>query len=363
MKWKILCLLLICAFQILAQDSISTQTWKTKPYISFLVFTDLYYSSDISKNNSSVRSPYLYNHNRNNVLSNNLTLFQFTFKHPKYRANLGIQAGTYVTDNMSTEPTYYQPIHNTHVGFSLSKKDCLWIDAGVFNAHLGFENAHSTENLTLSRSLAAEQSPYYLTGVKLNYTTKKQLSLTLLLLNGWQHIALIPQQTIPAFGTNIHWKTAEKWNISWSTFIGSEFPDSERKMRYFNNLFAQYSSKKWNAIIGLDFGFQQQAKNSSSYNLWFVPTLIGQYCLNDKWRTALRLEYFQDKGNVILPSTIPSLFSTSWNWDYQPFDVLTFRIETRYFHGLIDSNNTNPNRLTVLGSVAFRFIKKWNDLN
>ena len=130
-------------------------------------------------------------------------------------------------------------------------------------------------------------------------------------------------------------------------------------MRYFNNLYAQYSSDKWNFIMGVDFGFQQHDKNSSNYKAWFVPTLIGQYCLNDRWKTAIRFEYFQDRAHFIVPNLDNAIFSTSWNWDYHPIDLLTLRIEARYFHGLIDVLNSDPNRISMIGSIAFRFKKSW----
>ena len=43
------------------------------------------------------------------------------------------------------------------------------IEAGVLPSYIGFETATAATNLTVSRSLLAENSPYYMTGIKLNH--------------------------------------------------------------------------------------------------------------------------------------------------------------------------------------------------
>lgn len=58
-------------------------------------------------------------------------------------------------------------------------------------SHLGFESAVGIDCWNLTRSILAENSPYYETGIKLNYTNKKQdLYIAFHLLNGWQKIAI-----------------------------------------------------------------------------------------------------------------------------------------------------------------------------
>ena len=37
--------------------------------------------------------------------------------------------------------------------------DNLWLDAGIFVSHIGLESANSRDNLTLTRSIMADNSP------------------------------------------------------------------------------------------------------------------------------------------------------------------------------------------------------------
>jgi hypothetical protein len=140
--------------------------------------------------------------------------------------------------------------------------------------------------------------------------------------------------------------------MNWSTFIGTDDPDETRRMRYFSNLYGQFRiTEKVGLLAGFDLGFQQEIKGSSTYDLWLTPTLIGQYALEARWKTAIRLEYYQDAEGIIISTGTPNGFRTiglSWNLDYIPAPFLACRLEARWMDsrdpvfransGLVDDN-------------------------
>lgn len=135
--------------------------WKKLPKVSYSSFVDIFYAYDFNDPQSDYRQTFLYNHNRHNEFNLNLGMIKISTKHLKYRANIALHAGTYVNDNYATEPEALQNIYEGNAGLSLNKKNNLWIDAGIFGSHIGFESAISKDNWTLTRSLHAENSPYY----------------------------------------------------------------------------------------------------------------------------------------------------------------------------------------------------------
>jgi hypothetical protein len=64
------------------------------------------------------------------------------------------------------------------MGVSLNADNNLWLDVGLFPLNLGFESALSIDNMTLTRSLAAESSLYVLTVAQLTYNPTEKLELT-----------------------------------------------------------------------------------------------------------------------------------------------------------------------------------------
>lgn len=361
MKNLLFLLTLTCGFSLIGQDSI----WVEPPTVSFNSFVDVYYAYDFNTPQNNIRQPFEFNHNRHNEFAINLALLSVNLEHQKYRGNFGIQAGTYANDNYSSEPLTIKNIFEANVGVSLNKKNTIWLDAGIFGSHLGFESAISIDNPTHTRSLVAESSPYFLSGAKFTFEPNHSWTISGTICNGWQRIKRIPGNSIPGFGTQIVYHPSKKMNLNWSTFGGSEDPDSVRRMFYFNNVYAQlHVSNKFYLITGFDFGYKQTALHSSDYNMWLGTVAILQYRINDKWAAAIRGEYFDDKHEIIIATGSPNGFKTSGaslNFDYSPTSRLACRLEGRWFNSkdriFIQNGYSYYDNVFVVGSLALKLEK------
>ena len=350
-------------FCLTAQGQTDSSAWGQKPEVSYSGYVDIFYAYDFNEPKTNYRQPFFYNHNRHNEFNLNIGLIKITAKHLKYRANIALQAGTYVMDNYAAEPTALQHIYEGNAGLSLNKKNNLWIDAGIFGSHIGFESAISKDSWTLTRSLLAENSPYYLSGAKLTYNPNIHWELATIICNGWQRIKKVSENSLPAFCTQIKYTTADRLTINWSTFIGTDDPDSTRRMRYFNNFYVQSQpTKKFGFIAGFDIGAQQTKKDSSGYNIWFSPVIIVRYSLTDRWSTSLRAEYYHDKDGVIIATGTPNGFQTSGlslNLDYSPVKNVAWRLEGRWLDSIDkifprQNKNVNDN-FAIVSSIAVSF--------
>jgi hypothetical protein len=346
-----------------AQGQIDSSEWSKKPEVVYSGYVDLFYAYDFNKPETNSRQPFLYNHNRQNEFNLNLGLIKVSAKHLKYRTNLAMQAGTYVMDNYANEQKALQYIYEGNAGLSLNKKNNLWIDAGIFGSHIGFESAISKDSWTLTRSLLAENSPYYLSGAKLTYNPNEHWEMAALICNGWQRIKKVSGNSMPSYGTQIKYIKGESLTFNWSTFIGTDDPDTTRRMRYFNNFYVQSQlTKKFGFIAGFDIGLQQVNKESKNYNVWFSPIVIVRYMWKDKWSSALRAEYYQDKEGVIIPTGTPNGFKTSGlslNLDYSPVKNIAWRIEGRWLQSTDNifprlNKNVNDN-FAIISSIAVQF--------
>ncbi len=361
MKLSVLLILFFLSTHLIAQDN---NTEPDEPEMTISGFVDAYYAYDFNQPPLGSRQSFLFNHNRHNEFNINLGLIKLNVSHEKYRANIALQAGTYANDNYAAEPGLLKNIFEANVGFSLNEKNNLWLDAGVFASNLGFESAISIENKTLTRSLAAENSPYFLSGAKVTYNPNEQWELVGLISNGWQRIQRVEGSSLASVGTKINYSPNDKTTFNWSTFIGTDDPDSTRRMRYFNNFYGTFQlTEKLSLIAGFDFGIQQTRINSSSYDNWFTPVVIAQYIMNKNWSTAVRAEYYQDNAEVIISTAAENGFSTagfSWNIDYLPAPNVACRLETRWLKSrdriyTENSNSFTDNNLIIAGSIAVQF--------
>jgi hypothetical protein len=182
-------------------------------------------------------------------------------------------------------------------------------------------------------------------------------------LNGWQRIKKIDGNQTPAFGTQITYKPKPNVTLNWSTYIGNEQPDYDKKWRYFNNFYGQFKiSNKTNITVGFDFGTQQAAINSSKYDTWFSPVLILQHKPTKKIQLAVCGEYYSDEKGVIIATGTPNGFQTyglSANFDYLVAQNVIFRFEARNFSSndqvFLQSGNPSFSNTFVTTALAISF--------
>ena len=194
----------------------------------------------------------------------------------------------------------------------------------------------SKDNWTLTRSIMAENSPYYESGARFTYEVGPKLTLTGLVLNGWQNIRETNQGK--ALGTQIQWRPTARILLNSSTFYGNEQPpDSLIRRRYFHNFYLTYAAApRLNLALVFDVGKQQSAFHQG-YDTWHTGSAFVKYQLSDLFSTTLRGEYYYAQRGVFINGISPGLRDadfkaggTSLNLDYLPTANVAFRVEGRY---------------------------------
>jgi hypothetical protein len=322
-------------------------------------YFETYYVYDFSRPSDHLLPPFIYSFNRHNEFNLNLGLIKAEFKNKNFKSSFGLMAGTYANANLSHEPGVFKNLFEAWAGIKISQYHNLWIEAGVFPSHIGFESALGVENPNLTRSILADNSPYYESGITIAYTSRNNKFLVKgLLLNGWQTIHRTPGNNTPAFGHQFTYILKENITLNSSSFIGNVYPDSISKMRYFHNFYLLFNMReKFDFTAGFDVGAEQKKTLSSTYNLWYSPILILSYRLNEKIKIAGRIEYYSDPSGVILvfPNKEGSgIFGYSLNLDYRIYKNVMWRIEGRrfYYSSPLYFNNSLNNQSTFLTATS-----------
>ena len=356
-------LLLSAAGLLILQTANAQDSTQTKNPFTISGYVEAYYNHDFNQPENNTTPGFLYNHNRANEVNLNLGFIKGSYNTDRVRANLSLATGTYMNANYAAEPEVLKNIYEANIGIKISKNNNLWIDAGIMPSHIGFESAIGKDNWTLTRSLVAENSPYFESGVKLGYTSKdEKLYLAAMYLNGWQRIQRVDGNSTPAFGTQITYKPSSAITLNYSTFIGNDKPDSLRQMRYYHNLYGIFQvTDKFGITAGFDFGMEQKSKGSNDFNNWFVPVLIIRYSPTTRINAAARGEYFQDKNGVIIATGAANGFKTygvSVNVDYAILPNILWRLEARNFSSkdaVFNSRNDHSKSSNAFVTTALTF--------
>lgn len=343
----------------LAQD----ETEKT-PSFTFSGYVEPYYVYDFNQPGNNTRPGFIYSYNRHNEFNLNLGYIKGSYIADNVRANLALMAGTYVNANLIAEPGVLKNIFEANAGIRLSRTRNLWVDAGIFSSHIGFESAVGKDCWTLTRSILADNTPYYEAGAKISYATNNgKWFLSGLILNGWQRIQRVDDNSLPSFGTQITFKPAAFITLNSSTFIGTDKSDSARQMRYFHNLYGIFQlSEKVGITVGFDYGIEEKSPETSSTNAWLSPVIIARFNLTDKLALAVRGEYYDDEHGIIIATGTPNGFKTtgvSVNVDYLIMSNAVWRIEVRNLNSkdeIFEDGDGSSNTDTLVStSLAISF--------
>ena len=360
MKKVLICTIILFAIEATAQDSTKHQNTP----LSFGGYAETYYSYDFNKPDDNNRPFFLYSHNRHNEFNINLAYLKGSYTAENIRANIALAVGSYMNANYAAEPGVLKNIYEANAGLKLSKKKDLWLDIGIIPSHIGFESARSYDCWTLTRSLAAETSPYFESGARLSYNSDNgKLSLAALALNGWQRITRVEGNSLMSWGMQATVKPSGKIMLNYSNFLGTDKPDSARLWRIFHDVYAVFQfSDKIGLTAGFDIGTEQESKGSSTYNSWFTPVGILRFTPNTKWSIALRGEYVSDENGVIISTGTPNGFKTfgaSLNVDRKIGSAFMWRTEIRSLNSkdpvFTRNDDVVKNNTAVTTSFALSF--------
>lgn len=301
-------------------------------------YLETYYSYDFNKPSNNTRPGFIYSHNRNNEVNVNLAFIKANYQTERVRGNLALALGTYMSANYAAEPDVMKNAFEANAGVKLSKSANLWLDAGVFGSHIGFESAISKDCWVLTRNISSENTPYYEAGAKLSYTSDNQKwSATLLYLNGWQRIKRLDGNSKPAGGLQFTYKPSDKITLNYSNYLGYEDEDALRTQRFYHNFYGIIQlSESFGLTAGFDYGSQQIAKGSSEKKDVLAPVVIARYAFAPNWALAGRYEFYKDNQTMIVASENINGFKVngySLNIDYSPFKAALLRLEGKVYQG------------------------------
>lgn len=322
--------------------------------VTFGGFVDTYYAYDFNNSQILDRS-FTTQPARHNEFNVNLAHLDAKVSASRIRGRFALQAGTSVQSNYAAESSLSRHIQEATAGYQVT--DRLWIDAGIFLAHIGFESWISKENWTYTRSLIADYSPYYETGVKATYRWADRFSTQLLVLNGWQNIS--ENNGSKAFGAQVAYNPIDKMFLTYNNFLGNELG---RRRRFFNDFIAKFELTDAFSVAGsYDVGWQQTTDEQSN-SLWQGYAIFLRYQVTSKLALTARGEQYFDKDQVIVVTNTPNGFqitSASINADLLLHKNLMWRSEVRGYWSRDAVFPSKSRGLLASDSLAVTSLSLW----
>ncbi|HMO33167.1 MAG TPA: outer membrane beta-barrel protein [Lacibacter sp.] len=314
------------------------------------------------------RPAYFCSYTRANQPGINLALARLHYSSDHFRTSVGVMAGDYSRANLAQEANWARPIYEAYVGYRFTKKENIWMDAGVFPSHIGMETAIGKENRTATRSLVADNSPYYETGLRLSYRHNRYWFFSMVALNGWQRITAPFNQLGTNWGMQITYTPRSGVTLNSSSFIGKvqEAPGTRYLSRIYSNLWGVLPvSERTQMALGWDIGLQETAPGTAGTAIWnHLQAGVTHRLHPEKWTASLRYEQMIDRKNVLhvpaLNNLVPfQVQQATFNVDYRPLASVLLRAEAGWLHSpyvvYVDGNQVQKNLFTASLLLAWHF--------
>lgn len=300
--------------------------------VTWGAFVDAYYAYDFGSPPTFDRG-FTTQAARANEFNVNLAHVDATIGGARLRGRLALQAGTSVQANYAGEPaiggtsgpSLARHLQEAWIGYKVH--DRLWVDGGIFFSTAGAESWISSDNITYTRSLVADYSPYYSTGVRGVLQATPRLTVRVDLINGWQNIS--ETNTDKAIATRVDYAPRTGMVLSHYAYAGTE---TGGRMRLFTGVSTVATlSERVKLEAEVDGGRQGRAAGSGS-DTWFGGVLAARWALSGHAALILRGEWYRDPDQVLIVTGGPDGFRAtggSLGLDVSPVAGFLWRTELR----------------------------------
>ncbi|WAS95501.1 outer membrane beta-barrel protein [Nannocystis punicea] len=251
----------------------------------------------------------------------------------KIRFRFALHAGHIVESLYNEEPKSLQLIREAAIYYFFHPK--LAVEAGILPSYYGAEIVLNKENLHATRAYIADFTPDYEAGVRLHYHVRKDMTLRVMVLNGWQEI----RDANGRKGFGFVWSVFKPFKIvgDWTMYWGNEAPAGEKTpiFRHYQNLYYRiWLGKRWLIFPMFDFVMQKN-NEKDKYDFVVAPAFSARLAITEKVGIAARYEYLYNKADIVpeLRTNTPNGWqshSGALTLEYLPLPQLTFRVEGRY---------------------------------
>jgi hypothetical protein len=339
------------------------QTDSLKKNLTLSVGIEPYYGHAFNKKDRAIftMGP---NYHISDAFNINLAYIELKYESTKVRGKFTPGFGSYMDVNYSNEFGLFKNIIEASAGYLIDQKHGIWLDVGILPSPFTNETAFARDHIMLTRSVCAENSPYYITGARLSYKLNSRATLYGYLINGWQNIRDFNTQKAGTF--QFEYKKDDKLIVNWNVFLGYEgsFQNPADQERLFSDAYIIYKgSKKLSYTACILGGRQYRSQNNKAD--FFSGNLAVNYQLFKPLSISGRIERMSDVNKAITNQNfigndrgkISNSFSLGLN--YQPQKEVLYRLECRRFFGInklfSDDYNEPTEIIWVVAAANFLF--------
>lgn len=335
------------------------------PYLTGGLILDANYTFSFNRpiDHTIVGSTVTSRHNELNLV---MVSAGADFHHENVRATLSLQYGSRANLVQGSDGTVLRGqyrlsdvlkyIREANFGYHFDVLYGLNIDVGIFMSYIGMSSFLNFENWNYQSTYTADNTPYYLKGLRIQIFPTERLKIEVWVVNGWQSYANYGES--PGGGVQVNYRPRE-----WISYVSNDYfgfetrgdpgrarfhTDNTVQLRYLNRHESPTLSRAA-AALTLNYGFEHGGAATIDKNYYFsVVAFHRMWFYHDVLAWTLGGSYINNPGRylLLLPPDPPGLAEndkfqiapglefSAWefssNFDWLPNQLLTYRLEYVY---------------------------------
>lgn len=223
-------------------------------------------------------------------------------------------------------------IHRANMSYLAPVGRGLMVTAGLFNSLMGYESLYAKDNANYTRSWIADNSPYMMLGVNIQYSLSEEFTATAFVVNSYYHLA--HPNALPSYGGRWVWKATPRVTLTQTLYGGPDQTETALKFwRLYGNQIVEWKGDHVAVAASLDIGTENVAGRIGSPRAFVMGGNIVVRChIAGPWSVAVRPEFYWDRNGrwtgaeqfvKAVTSTVEYKFPYGWM-------NMVVRVEHRY---------------------------------
>lgn len=187
-------------------------------------------------------------------------------------------------------------IHRANVSYLTPVGKGLMVTAGLFNSLMGYESLYAKDNANYTRSWIADNSPYMMLGVNIQYPLSEEFTVSAFIVNSYYHLA--HPNDLPSYGGRWVWKATPRVMLMQTLYGGPDQTETSLEFwRLYGNQIVEWKGDNVTVAASFDIGTENIANRPGNPRAFVMGgNIVARWHLTGPWSVALRPEFYWDRN-------------------------------------------------------------------
>ena len=169
----------------------------------------------------------------------------------------------------------------------------LTLQGGIFSSLIGYDGLYAKDNVTYTRPWGADYTPYLMLGVNAAYPVTPKLTLTVMLVNGYWHLA--NANSVPSPGAQLAYKPSDSVTLKHTVLYGPHQPETSLEFwRIFSDTIVERKTARFTTAFEYQLGTERVDDGAQTRAYWMSAQVPVHWTVTGPFSATIRPEIAWD---------------------------------------------------------------------